>query len=130
MRREIYRRPRAQAREFLRQAPFVHLATTDDRDAPILRSVHGVVVDEYLCFHGAPAGEKMAGLGRPCVISAEEIVAEIPSYFLDPERACPATTYYESVQLHGVLQAVDDAEWKARALAALMQCFLFVGGFV
>lgn len=129
MRREnIYRMPRAQALSFLRRAPYVHLAATDASGAPILRTVHGVVLDDYVCFHGAPAGEKLAALGRPCVLSAEEVVAEIPSYFLDPERACPATTYYESVQVHGVLEEVDDPHWKARALQGLMERFQPEGG--
>src|SRR5262249_4908872 len=68
--------------------------------------------------------------GRPCVLGVEEIVAQIPSYFVDPERACPATTYYLSVQVHGTLEAVEDAAAKARALAALMKRFQPEGGHV
>ncbi len=55
-------------------------------------------------------------------------MAEIPSYFSDPERACPATTLYRSVQVHGRLEAVDDAGEKARALQALMEKFQPEGG--
>ena len=121
---------RAGALAVLERAPVVRLGTTAEDGRPILRTVHGVVVDGALAFHGAPAGEKMDGMGRPCVIAAEEMVAQIPSYFVDPERACPATTYYLSVQVHGTLEAVEDPAAKARVLAALMTRFQPEGGHV
>src|SRR5262245_47264502 len=108
MRKEIYRMDRAGALAVLARAPVVRLATTAADGRPLLRTVHGVVVDGAVAFHGAPAGEKMEGLRRATVLAAEEIIAQIPSYFVDPERACPATTYYLSVQVHGPLEAVDD----------------------
>src|SRR5436305_15343562 len=77
---------RADALAFLGRATVHHLATTNRAGAPILRVVHGVVEDDALYFHGAPAGEKMDALGREAVISVEEVVAEIPSWFADPER--------------------------------------------
>jgi ribosomal protein S18 acetylase RimI-like enzyme len=40
---------------------------------------------------------------------------------VDPRLACPATTLYRSVQVHGTLSAVEDLEVKARALGALME---------
>jgi GNAT superfamily N-acetyltransferase/nitroimidazol reductase NimA-like FMN-containing flavoprotein (pyridoxamine 5'-phosphate oxidase superfamily) len=128
MRREIFRTPDQAARDLLARAPFVHLASTDPDGAPVLKVVHGVLVDGLLCFHAAPTGEKTATIGRPAVASYEEVVAEIPSYFTDPERACPATTLYESVQVHGALVRVDDEASKARVLAALMARFQPEGG--
>jgi nitroimidazol reductase NimA-like FMN-containing flavoprotein (pyridoxamine 5'-phosphate oxidase superfamily)/GNAT superfamily N-acetyltransferase len=130
MRKEIYRMDRTAALGVLSRATVVRLATTAEDGRPILRTVHGVVVDGGVAFHGAPAGEKMDGIGRPCVLGVEEIIAQIPSYFVDPERACPATTYYLSVQVHGTLEAVDDPAAKARALAALMTRFQPEGGHV
>src|SRR5687767_1957961 len=124
MRREhFFRMERARALEFLARAPYVHLATTTAGGDPLLRTVHGVIVGDWLCFHGAPAGEKMESIGRAVVVSWEDVVAEIPSWFIDAERACPATTYYESVQLHGVLESVDDPVFKAQALQKLMERF-------
>jgi nitroimidazol reductase NimA-like FMN-containing flavoprotein (pyridoxamine 5'-phosphate oxidase superfamily)/GNAT superfamily N-acetyltransferase len=128
MRREIFRMPREGALALLARAPFVHLATTDNEGRPILRTVHGVISDGWLCFHAAPAGEKMEALGRSAVVTYEEVVAHIPSYFLNAERACPATTLYESVQVHGVLERIDDEDAKARALTALMTRFQAEGG--
>ncbi len=121
LRRErFFRMPRAEALALLAEAPVVHLATTTPDGAPVLRTLHSVVVDGDVCFHAAAVGEKAAALGRAAVVSAEEVVASIPSYFVDAERACPATTLYRSVQLHGTLEAVDGDEPKARVLAALM----------
>ncbi|HZS36202.1 MAG TPA: pyridoxamine 5'-phosphate oxidase family protein [Polyangia bacterium] len=129
MRREQhFRMERDEAVAMLAAAPFVHLAAAAPDGTPILKTVHGVIVDGAICFHGAPAGEKMEAIGRPVVVSCEEVVAEVPSYFTDAERACPATTLYRSVQVHGVLELVEDAAEKARALQALMERFQPEGG--
>jgi nitroimidazol reductase NimA-like FMN-containing flavoprotein (pyridoxamine 5'-phosphate oxidase superfamily)/ribosomal protein S18 acetylase RimI-like enzyme len=130
MRKEIFRMDRPAALAFLERAPVVHLASTGDDGAPVFRTVHGVVVDGALAFHGAPAGEKTEAIGREAVACAEEIVAGIPSYFIDPERACPATTFYRSVQVHGRIERIDDPGAKARVLAALMAKFQPEGGHV
>ena len=111
---------RASAIELLAKANIVHVASSTAEGEPVLRAMHAVVVDDWVLFHAAPAGEKMDVLGRRAVVSAEEFVASIPSYFVDPERACPATTFYRSVQVHGTIDRIDDALTKAKMLAALM----------
>jgi nitroimidazol reductase NimA-like FMN-containing flavoprotein (pyridoxamine 5'-phosphate oxidase superfamily)/GNAT superfamily N-acetyltransferase len=140
MRKEIFRMSRPDALALLERAPFVRLATTDASGRPVLRAVNAAVVPgsaagpssvgAKLVFHGAPAGEKVEALGRECVVSAEEVVASIPSYFVDPERACPATTLYRSAQLHGRLEPVEDVDAKAAALRALLAKHQPEGGFV
>lgn len=90
---------------------------------PILRTLHGVVVDGRIAFHGGDHGDKVAVIGREAVLSAEEVIAEIPSHFIDPERACPATTYYRSAMARGVVRRVEDLDRKARVLQALMERF-------
>lgn len=129
MRKRIYHWQTEPALALLHRAPVVHLATTGADGVPIARTFHGVIVDGAVAFHAAPAGEKLAAIGREVVISAEEIIAQIPSYFVDPARACPATTYYESVQVHGRVERVDDAAVKARVLQALMDKYQPEGGF-
>lgn len=130
MRKAIYRAPEAEARALFARAPVIHLATTTEDGTPVLRTLHAVLDEGNLAFHGAPAGEKMSALGRRAVASAEEVVASIPSTFLDPERACPATTYYESAQAHGTLAEVTDPVRKARILEALMGKYQPEGGHV
>jgi nitroimidazol reductase NimA-like FMN-containing flavoprotein (pyridoxamine 5'-phosphate oxidase superfamily)/ribosomal protein S18 acetylase RimI-like enzyme len=130
MRKAIYRGEEHEARDLLARAHVIHLATTDEDGTPILRTLHAVLEGDALYFHGAPAGEKMRGLGRRAVVSVEETVASIPSFFIDPERACPATTYYVSAQAHGAIEEVTDLETKARVLADLMSKYQPEGGFV
>jgi nitroimidazol reductase NimA-like FMN-containing flavoprotein (pyridoxamine 5'-phosphate oxidase superfamily)/ribosomal protein S18 acetylase RimI-like enzyme len=130
MRKEIFRMSRAEATALLYRAPFVRVASTDGAGAPLVRALNVAIVDGALVFHGAPVGEKTEAVGRPVVVSAEEMVASIPSYFVDPERACPATTLYRSVQVHGTLDPVEDPRLKARALAALLAKHQPEGGFV
>jgi len=131
MRRErFFRMDRADAIALLAAAPVVHLASTTPDGAPLLRTLHPVVVDDAVCFHAAAVGEKADALGRAAVLSSEEIVASIPSYFVDPERACPATTLYRSVQVHGTLEAVESPAAKARVLQALMAKYQPEGGHV
>jgi nitroimidazol reductase NimA-like FMN-containing flavoprotein (pyridoxamine 5'-phosphate oxidase superfamily)/GNAT superfamily N-acetyltransferase len=130
MRKEIFRMDRAEAEALLSRAPVVRIASTTPEGAPVLRTVHGVVVRGALAFHGAPAGEKTEAIGREAVASADEIVASIPSYFLDPERACPATTLYRSAQVHGPIERVADPSHKAEVLSALMRKYQPEGGYV
>ncbi|MFO0661931.1 MAG: GNAT family N-acetyltransferase [Polyangiaceae bacterium] len=113
----------------LNKANHVHFASCSLEGEPILRALHGVIVDGYLMYHAAPVGEKIELLGQRAVVSYEEVIASIPSYWVDPERACPATTLYRSVQIHGVVEAEENPEIKARALTALMQKFQPEGGY-
>lgn len=134
MRRAVYAGEEAEGWALVERAAVMHVATTGRDGRPILRVVHPVVVERegerVVAFHGAPAGEKMEGLGGRAVVSVHETVAEIPSWFSDPERACPATTFYVSAQVEGVLEAVSDPELKARVLGRLMQKYQPEGGHV
>ncbi len=121
MRRETFRMDRAPALELLRRAPAVHLATTAPAGTPVLRALDAAVLDGSVAFHGAPAGEKTLCVGRPAVVSAEQVVAHVPSWWIDPQRACPASTLYRSVQVKGPLLRVDDPGRKAIVLEALMR---------
>jgi|GEM_PF-179961 len=121
MRKAIYRGTPDEGRAILARADAVQVAMVGDDGRPILRTFNAVVAGDVLAFHGAPAGEKMEGVGRPVVVAAHETVASIPSWFIDPLRACPATTYYLAAQAHGVLRRVDDPARKALLLEALMQ---------
>src|SRR5512134_507421 len=104
----------AAALALLGRAEIIHLAAVDEGGAPLLRALHAVVVDGELVWHGSLAGEKGFLPGHPVQVAAHEKVAEIPSHFIDPERACPASTYYESVHATGVPVEVTDPAEKAR----------------
>lgn len=129
MRRPVFRTPTAEAVDVFERAHHVHLASTTLDGAPLIKTLHAVVDDGALVFHAAPVGEKIEAVGRQAVVTAVEVVARIPSYFTDPERACPATTLYVSAQAHGPVIEVTEPEAKARALGLLMQKFQPEGGY-
>lgn len=118
------------ARALFARAPVVHLASTLPDGAPVLRALNGVCLDAWgdVCFHGATLGEKTGCVGRAAVMTVSENVATIPSWFTDPERACPATTWYRSAMVHGVLEEVVEPAHKAAVLQALMERFQPEGG--
>lgn len=130
MRRPEFAMSAEAARTFLQQAEVLHLALTRADGSPVLRTLNAAVTDEWLLFHGAPAGEKAQCIGRPAVVQAEEVVCSVPSYFTDPERACPATTYFRSVQVHGTLEKITDPHVKAEALQRMMVRYQPEGGHV
>lgn len=130
MLKDIHSIPTEEALRMLGDAPEVELAGTAEDGSPILRTLHGVLHDGALCFHGAPVGEKSSLLGRTVVIGFSRTLARIPSYFRDPERACPATTYFESVQVTGLAEPISDRTEKAQALEALMHHLQPEGGYV
>jgi nitroimidazol reductase NimA-like FMN-containing flavoprotein (pyridoxamine 5'-phosphate oxidase superfamily)/predicted N-acetyltransferase YhbS len=130
MRRAEFQMSDEQARTFLRRAEVLHLAFTRPDGAPVLRTLNAAVTDEWLLFHGAVAGEKAQCVGRPVVAQAEQLVCTVPSYFSDPERACPATTFFRSVQVHGTLEKIPDPHVKADALQRIMQRYQPEGGHV
>ncbi|MFO0619080.1 MAG: GNAT family N-acetyltransferase [Polyangiaceae bacterium] len=129
MRREQFRASSEDALALFERAHHVHLAAVLPNGAPLYRALHGVVVRGHLAFHAAPIGEKLEVAERAVVMSAFEPVAQIPSWFLDPERACPATTLYRSAQAHGVLREIEEPAFRAEVLARLMAKFQPEGGY-
>lgn len=119
----------ADALALFARAPAVRFAAAAPDGAPVLRTLSAVVVDGRLCFHGADDGEKLGLIGCRAVASYDEIVAQIPSYFIHPEHACPASTYYLSALAEGQIARVDDRAQKARILTALMEKFQPEGGY-
>jgi nitroimidazol reductase NimA-like FMN-containing flavoprotein (pyridoxamine 5'-phosphate oxidase superfamily)/ribosomal protein S18 acetylase RimI-like enzyme len=122
MRKEsFFGSPREAAVSLLARAGVVHLAMTGPDDHPVLRAMHAVVLDDAIWFHGAPVGEKAECAGRPAVVSAEELVCELPSWFFGTEKGCPAASFYRSAQAHGVVEEVEARAAKAHVLQAFME---------
>ena len=130
MRRPVFNMSREESIALLKRSKAVHLASTREDGMPMLKTLHGVIHEGYLAFHSGPAGEKTHSIGREAVIGAEEMVADIPSTFSHPEKACPATTYYKSVQVHGKIEEITDLDAKASILQALMERYQPSGGYV
>lgn len=130
MRRQEFHASEALGRQLFSELEVMQVAGIGAEGQPVLKSVNGVVDDGWVCFHGSPAGEKTSLAGRQVVVSVEETVARLPSYFMDPEKACPATTLYRSAQAHGVLQPIEVPVRKARVLQRLMEKLQPEGGYV
>ncbi|HEY8943436.1 MAG TPA: pyridoxamine 5'-phosphate oxidase family protein, partial [Polyangiaceae bacterium] len=129
LRRREFAMDRGEALARLCTARVVRFATTLADGEPVLRTVNPIVHENWLAFHGAPSGEKARCIGRDAVFQWDEVVATIPSYFVDPERACPATTFYRSVQVRGRLERLDEPELKAVLLRRLMEHYQPEGGY-
>ncbi len=123
---ERHRMSRESALALLARADVIHVAGGVER--VILRPLHAVLHEGALAWHCSLRGEKDGMLDRIAEVSAYEKVAEIPSHFRDPENACPATTYYESVLCRGVPSVVTDPTLKGRLLQAIMEKYQPEGG--
>lgn len=117
--------------DFLNGMSFGFLGTVDEHGLPRVTPLNFVYVQESFYFHGSRLGEKMEHLRRTPAVSftvADEY-ALIPSYFSDPEMACPATAYFKSVTAAGEAFLVDDPEEKALAMEAMMRKLQPEGGY-
>lgn len=118
-----------EALRLFREARFVRFAWADSDGRPYARSVNAVVVGDAICFHGGDRGEKLDLVGRRAIAVVEEVVAQVPSYWVHPRNACPASTYYESAFAEGVVRRIEDLGRKAKVLDAIMHRFQPEGGY-
>ncbi len=126
--RALFRASKEDAWTLFARAPAVRFAVSHER-APLVRTFSAVVLDGRLCFHGGDEGEKLDMIGRMASASYEELVAQIPSYWIHPELACPASTYYRSALAEGRLERVCELERKAQILTAIMRRYQPEGGY-
>lgn len=90
-----------------------------------------VYFQEKFCFHGAKAGKKIKCIKedkRASFVGVKEY-SRIPSYFSDPNLACPATQFFASVHAQGKVEFVEDVSYKAKILSAFMQKLQKEGGY-
>ncbi len=125
---ELFAADEAEAWRLFTSATCVRFAGVAE-GKPVARTLTAVVWDGAICVHGADDGEKLGLLG-PVVASYDEVIAQVPSYWIHPELACPASTYYLSAIAEGTLVRVDDVARKAAIMEALMRRFQPEGGYV
>lgn len=116
---------------FLNGMSFGFLGTSDEKGQPRVTPLNFVYFEGSFYFHGSHAGGKMEAIRRQqqvCFTVADEF-ALIPSYFSDPELACPATSYFKSVTAYGKASPVEDANEKAIILSLFMQKLQPEGGY-
>ncbi|MEK8127597.1 pyridoxamine 5'-phosphate oxidase family protein [Paenibacillus filicis] len=116
---------------FLREMTFGVLGTHAEDGWPELTPLNFVYHEGAVYFHGSKIGQKMTNLKKDnrVTFSVAQEFAIIPSYFLDPKLACPATAYFKSVLIKGYGEIVEDLQEKASALGAFMSKLQPEGGY-
>ena len=84
-----------------------------------------------LYFHGALAGEKFDLIDgqSPAGFTMARELSYIPSNWIGPQYACPATQLFMSVEIKGRCSEVTVPEEKALGLQVLMEKFQPAGSF-
>lgn len=116
---------------FLNEMSFGFLGTIDEQGRPRVTPLNFVYIGGYFYFHGSHAGGKMEAIrkmDKVCFTVADEF-ALIPSYFTDPQMACPATAFFKSVTAFGTAEIVTDLSEKAAAMEKFMQKLQPEGGY-
>lgn len=116
---------------FLNGMSFGFLGTSDEQGHPRVTPLNFVYTKGCFYFHGSHAGGKMEVIRSQqnvCFTVADEY-ALIPSYFSDPQLACPATAYFKSVTAYGKAEAVEDSSEKAIIFSLFMNKLQPEGGY-
>jgi nitroimidazol reductase NimA-like FMN-containing flavoprotein (pyridoxamine 5'-phosphate oxidase superfamily) len=102
-----------------------------DEAGPFAVPVNFAWYSGAICFHGAKEGRKAAAMqdGQKVAFSVVKPYSMVPSYFSNTRMACPATQFYVSVHIEGVVEIVKDDGEKCKLLEALMQKFQPEGGY-
>jgi len=87
--------------------------------------------EKSLCFHGAKEGRKMELIAKNprASFSVVKPLSLIPSYFSNTRSAAPATQWFISAHVTGLIEIVTDADLKCLMLTALMQKLQPEGGY-
>jgi nitroimidazol reductase NimA-like FMN-containing flavoprotein (pyridoxamine 5'-phosphate oxidase superfamily) len=94
------------------------------KDEPYAVPVNFVRIDENIYFHGALSNKKMKILSSNPKISFSTVqnYALIASFFSsDDGSACPATQFFKSVSIDGLVEMVESRNEKAMVFEALMK---------
>jgi len=109
------------------------LSMCDLRGVPYGVPINFARIEDRLAFHGSKRGKKMEILSQnPRVsFSVVEALSLIDSDFSSESKlACPATQFYRSVHIEGVIERVIERKQKAAILQALMEKLQPKGGYL
>jgi nitroimidazol reductase NimA-like FMN-containing flavoprotein (pyridoxamine 5'-phosphate oxidase superfamily) len=117
--------------ELLDKVEFGTLALSKD-DKPYSLPINFARIDKLLYFHGSKKGRKIDILlhNSFASFSALKAYSLIDSDFSSRDGlACPATQFFKSIIIDGVIEFVDDYDEKVSALSALMSKLQPKGGY-
>jgi len=101
-------------------------------DEPYAVPVNFVRIEDDIYLHGALSNKKMKILAKNPKISFSVVqsYALIASFFSSTDGlACPATQFFKSVSIDGVVEMVESREEKAMMFEALMKKLQPEGGY-
>jgi len=122
---------RKKIEEFLDSVDYGTLAICAE-NKPYSLPLNFVKVGNFLYFHGAKKGKKIEIIkqNRQVSFSVVKAYSIIPSYFSSNDKlACPATQFFKSVIIDGVISIVEQKDEKVAALTALMKKLQPEGGY-
>jgi len=117
--------------DILDQAEYGTLALSVD-NIPYAVPINFVRIDNDIYFHGALKNKKMKilSLNPQVSFSVVENYTLIDSDFSTTDGlACPATQFFKSVSINGVVTMIKSREEKAKVLTALMKKLQPKGGY-
>lgn len=117
--------------QFLGEQTFGYLATNGEDGFPSIKPLNFVYIQGVVYMHGSRSGQKMNEIRRDAkaTFSVASEYALIPSYWVDPTYACPATAYFKSVMFKGNLSIVEEQAEKSLAFSAFMGKLQPEGGY-
>lgn len=130
-RAELESRDPALFQEVSRDCLVGHLALLTAGGHPRSVALNFAAVEQTIYFHGALAGEKFDLIAAAPLAGFTMVkpYSTIPSHWLSPRNACPATQYFKSVEVRGRCLPVEDLAEKAAGLQALMRKHQPEGGY-
>ncbi|KFL33165.1 MULTISPECIES: pyridoxamine 5'-phosphate oxidase family protein [unclassified Sulfurospirillum] len=102
-----------------------------DEQEPYGVPLNFVWYEKSLCFHGSKEGRKMELIAKNprASFSVVKPLSLIPSYFSNTRSASPATQFFISAHITGLIEIVSNADLKCLMLTALMQKLQPEGGY-
>jgi len=114
----------------LAECEYGTLCLMDDH-MPYAVPLNFVWYEKSLCFHGSKEGRKMELIAKnpKASFSVVKPLSLIPSYFSNTRSASPATQFFISAHVTGLIEIVSNADLKCLMLTALMQKLQPEGGY-
>lgn len=130
-RKEFSITERQEIEQFLSEMSFGFLGTINEDGFPDITPLNFVYYKGSVYFHGSKIGQKFKNISQYLYVTfavANEY-AILPSYFTDPNLACPASAFFKSVIIKGNASIIDDLEEKAEVFTAFMEKLQPEGGY-
>ncbi|HEY8730274.1 MAG TPA: FMN-binding negative transcriptional regulator [Acidothermaceae bacterium] len=120
-----------EVRAFVREMELGRLVTVSADGHPHIGLYPFVFFDDYIEIHLNARDEQVADLAAhpQCVFEVDEVLADIPSYWVHPENASMATAYHQTVIFDCTSTMTADGDVLAAQQSRVMDRYQPEGGF-